>query len=71
MLVALQHIQTTATVNSRVISDYLCPELTLTHDPYARSPHFGVAHAMCLGLAPWLAAEVPHLVETGAIAAKA
>ncbi|KAK9840992.1 hypothetical protein WJX81_004677 [Elliptochloris bilobata] len=35
------------------------------------SPHFGVAHAMCLGLAPWLAAEVPHLVETGAIAAKA
>ena len=39
--------------------------------PSARSPHFGVAHAMCLGLAPWLAAEVPHLVETGAIAAKA
>ena len=37
----------------------------------ARSPHFGVAHAMCLGLAPWLAAEVPHLVETGALAAKA
>ena len=47
------------------------PELTLTLNPYVRSPHFGVAHAMCLGLAPWLAAEVPHLVETGAIAAKA
>ncbi len=35
-----------------------------------RSPHFGVAHAMCLGLAPWLAAEVPHMVDTGAITAK-
>lgn len=31
------------------------------------APHFGVAHALCLGLAPWLAAEVPHLVETGAV----
>ena len=47
------------------------PEPTLKLKTYARSPHFGVAHAMCLGLAPWLAAEVPHLVETGAIAAKA
>ena len=31
------------------------------------SPHFGVAHALCLGLAPWLAAEVPFLVESGAV----
>ena len=31
------------------------------------APHFGVAHALCLGLAPWLAAEVPHLVDTGVI----
>ena len=31
------------------------------------APHFGAAHALCLGLAPWLAAEVPHLVETGAV----
>lgn len=35
-----------------------------------RSPHFGVAHALCLGLAPWLAAEVPYMVETGVIKAK-
>ncbi|KAI3433735.1 hypothetical protein D9Q98_003542 [Chlorella vulgaris] len=34
------------------------------------SPHFGVAHALCLGLAPWLAAEVPYLVESGAVQAK-
>ena len=31
------------------------------------APHFGVAHALCLGLAPWLAAEVPSLVERGVI----
>lgn len=30
-------------------------------------PHFGIAHALCLGLAPWLAAEVPHLIETGVV----
>ena len=34
------------------------------------SPHFGVAHALCLGLAPWLAAEVPFLVESGAVVSK-
>lgn len=34
------------------------------------SPHFGIAHALCLGLAPWLAAEVPFLVESGAVKAK-
>ncbi|GFR48352.1 hypothetical protein Agub_g10239 [Astrephomene gubernaculifera] len=34
------------------------------------SPHFGIAHALCLGLAPWLAAEVPFMVESGVIKAK-
>ena len=34
------------------------------------APHFGIAHAMCLGLAPWLAAEVPYMVEAGLISAK-
>mmetsp|Transcript_11056 Transcript_11056/g.19157 ORF Transcript_11056/g.19157 Transcript_11056/m.19157 type:complete len:167 (-) Transcript_11056:527-1027(-) len=34
------------------------------------SPHFGIAHALCLGLAPWLAAEVPYMVEAGVIAPK-
>lgn len=31
------------------------------------SPRFGIAHALCLGLAPWLAAEVPILVDSGVI----
>lgn len=34
------------------------------------SPHFGIAHALCLGLAPWLAAEVPYLVESGSVKPK-
>ncbi len=29
-------------------------------------PHFGIAHALALGLAPWLAAEISSLVESGA-----
>eukprot|EP01006_Ploeotia_vitrea_P012228 TRINITY_DN32482_c0_g1_i1.p3 TRINITY_DN32482_c0_g1~~TRINITY_DN32482_c0_g1_i1.p3 ORF type:complete len:171 (+),score=91.43 TRINITY_DN32482_c0_g1_i1:22-534(+) len=28
-------------------------------------PHFGIAHALAMGLAPWLAAEVPHLIDAG------
>merc|ERR1711957_943377 len=31
------------------------------------TPRFGIAHAMCLGMAPWLAAEVPCLVVIGKI----
>eukprot|EP01105_Mastigella_eilhardi_P009134 TRINITY_DN2172_c0_g1_i1.p2 TRINITY_DN2172_c0_g1~~TRINITY_DN2172_c0_g1_i1.p2 ORF type:complete len:164 (-),score=52.37 TRINITY_DN2172_c0_g1_i1:331-822(-) len=34
------------------------------------SPHFGIAHALVLGLAPWLAAEIPYLIDTGMIPAK-
>ncbi|GAX78398.1 hypothetical protein CEUSTIGMA_g5840.t1 [Chlamydomonas eustigma] len=46
--------------------------LTLHFKPLwaKNSPHFGVAHALCLGLAPWLAAEVPYMVESGVITAK-
>lgn len=42
--------------------------LTVHFKPlWARNaPRFGIAHALCLGLAPWLAAEIPHLVATGA-----
>ena len=30
-------------------------------------PRFGIAHLLALGLGPWLAAEVPHLVDAGLI----
>ena len=46
--------------------------LTLHFKPLwsRNAPHFGVAHALCLGLAPWLAAEVPHLVAEGVVQPK-
>eukprot|EP00920_Eleutheroschizon_duboscqi_P022868 GHVT01055921.1.p1 GENE.GHVT01055921.1~~GHVT01055921.1.p1 ORF type:complete len:107 (-),score=1.93 GHVT01055921.1:504-824(-) len=32
------------------------------------SPKFGIAHALAMGLGPWLAAEIPFLVDSGIIA---
>ena len=34
-------------------------------------PQFGIAHALALGLAPWLAAEIPHLVGKATVTATA
>jgi ufm1-conjugating enzyme 1 len=33
-------------------------------------PKFGIAHAMALGMGPWLAAEVPDLAAKGLIQPK-
>ncbi|OEH76054.1 ubiquitin-fold modifier-conjugating enzyme 1 [Cyclospora cayetanensis] len=33
------------------------------------APKFGIAHALALGLGPWLAAEVPYLVDSGVLMA--
>jgi ufm1-conjugating enzyme 1 len=33
-------------------------------------PHFGIAHSLALGLAPWLAAEIPHLIDSKKIVHK-
>jgi len=33
-------------------------------------PRFGIAHALALGLGPWLAAEIPDLVTRGVIVPK-
>ena len=30
-------------------------------------PHFGIAHAMALGMGPWLAVEIPALIAAGKI----
>ncbi|KAL3314991.1 Ubiquitin-fold modifier-conjugating enzyme 1 [Cichlidogyrus casuarinus] len=30
-------------------------------------PHFGIAHAMAMGLGPWLSVEIPDLVNKGII----
>ena len=41
--------------------------LTIHFNPLwqRNSPRFGIAHAIALGLGPWLAAEVPDLVGKG------
>lgn len=33
-------------------------------------PKFGIAHAMALGLGPWLAVEIPDLIEKGVVVHK-
>jgi len=33
------------------------------------TPKFGIAHALALALGPWLAAEIPYLVDEGVITA--
>ena len=38
---------------------------------YTCSPRFGIGHAMCLGLAPWMAAEIPHMADNGVISNEA
>lgn len=48
----------------------ICTTIHFTPLWRRNAPHFGFAHALCLGLAPWLAAEVPFLVDSGAIVAK-
>ena len=31
------------------------------------APRFGIAHAMALGLGPWLAVEIPEMIEKGVV----
>jgi len=31
------------------------------------TPKYGIAHSLALGLGPWLAAEIPFLVDTGVL----
>ena len=49
----------------------LCLYYCIDHPPIFvgmfLSPRFGIAHALCLGLAPWLAAEIPVLVDSGMV----
>ena len=39
------------------------------HPLWARNvPHFGIAHALALGLGPWLSVEVPAMIADGCLA---
>ena len=34
------------------------------------APKFGIAHAMALGLGPWLAVEIPEMIQKGVVTYK-
>ena len=34
------------------------------------TPHFGIAHSLAYGLAPWMAVEIPDLIKQGRIKKK-
>jgi len=34
------------------------------------APKFGVAHALALGLGPWMAVEIPDLIKRGVVVHK-
>ena len=47
---------------------YICMDTHFAPEWRANSPKYGIVHAMCLALGPWLAAEIPHLAESGTLA---
>ena len=34
---------------------------------FRNAPKFGIAHALSLGLGPWMAVEIPEMIERGTI----
>jgi len=45
----------------------ICMDLHFAPLWRSNSPKYGIVHALCLALGPWLAAEVPSLVASGAL----
>ncbi|KAJ9469707.1 Ubiquitin-fold modifier-conjugating enzyme 1 [Diplonema papillatum] len=56
-------------LENKTVKMYRGGKICLTvhfHPLWARNvPRFGIAHALALGMGPWLAAEVPHMVKEG------
>ena len=48
----------------------ICMDLHFAPLWRTNAPKFGIVHAICLALGPWLAAEIPYLVEAGSIQRK-
>ena len=46
---------------------YICTDIHFAPLWRSNAPKYGIVHAMCLALGPWLAAEVPHLAASGAL----
>ena len=45
----------------------ICLDLHFSPLWRTNAPRFGITHALCLALGPWLAAEIPYLVGSGVI----
>lgn len=45
----------------------ICLDIHFTPLWSKNTPKFGIAHALALALGPWLAAEIPYLVDEGVI----
>jgi ufm1-conjugating enzyme 1 len=45
----------------------ICMDIHFAPEWRANAPKYGIVHAMTLALGPWLAAEIPQLVESGAV----
>ena len=55
-------------LSDRVKLFILSLSLSLLQPLWARNvPKFGIAHAMALGLGPWLAVEIPDLIQRGVV----
>ena len=56
-------------VDKSILSDSINSlSLSLLQPLWARNvPKFGIAHAMALGLGPWLAVEIPDLIQRGVV----
>lgn len=45
----------------------ICMDIHFSPMWRANSPRYGIVHAICLALGPWLAAEIPNLVQSGVL----
>eukprot|EP01012_Entosiphon_sulcatum_P055224 TRINITY_DN7686_c0_g1_i2.p1 TRINITY_DN7686_c0_g1~~TRINITY_DN7686_c0_g1_i2.p1 ORF type:complete len:163 (+),score=13.64 TRINITY_DN7686_c0_g1_i2:95-583(+) len=58
-------------LDGKTVKMYRGGKICLTehfHPLWARNvPRFGIAHALALGMGPWLSVEIPHLIAEGFI----
>ena len=48
----------------------ICQDIHFAPAWQKNAPKFGIAHALAIGLGPWLAVEVPDMIRQGRIKSK-
>lgn len=48
----------------------ICMDVHFAPQWRSNAPKYGIVHALCFALGPWLAAEIPHLVDSGSLIAR-